>query len=81
MKKILLLVLILSFSLLSAYKLTEFSAPEQEDITDYLDGKIYLLPNETIRSVEGYKWDITDANEDYWVVIDEDGEVHQIPVE
>jgi hypothetical protein len=76
MKKILLLVLILSFSLLSAYKLNEFSAPEQEDITDYLVGKIYLLPNETIRSVEGQKWDITDSNEEFWIIVDEDGEEH-----
>ena len=81
MKKIILLVLILSFSLLSAYKLTEFSAPEQEDITDYLDGKIYLLPNETIRSVEGYKWDITESDKNVWVIIDEDGVEHQVPKE
>ncbi|HHE37655.1 MAG TPA: hypothetical protein ENL20_03670 [Candidatus Cloacimonetes bacterium] len=81
MKKLLLLVLILSISLLNALKLGDFSAEKQNIIKDYLIDRIELDAGETIESVEGEKYNIMDFTDDYWIVVDKDGNIHLIPIE
>ncbi len=81
MKKLLLLVLILSISLLNALKLSDFSIEEQNIIKDYLITEIDLDAGETIESVEGEKYHIMEVTDDYWVVVDKDGNIHLIPIE
>ncbi len=81
MKKLLLLVMILSISLLNAYLLIDFSAVEQEIIKECLIEEIVLDPGETIESAEGIKYNITDYTDEYWIVVDKDGKVIIIPFE
>jgi hypothetical protein len=79
MKKILLLVLMLAVSVLSALVLNDFDPGEQDHIIDYLTGKISLTQFETIRSVEGDKYQITDYTDDYVIIIMKDGTPVLIP--
>lgn len=73
MKKLLLVLLLVTVGILNAYKLSDFTIDEQEQIKDGLISEISLKPNETIESVEGQKYDITEATDDYWIVIDDQG--------
>ena len=79
MKKLLLLIMILSISLLNALKLSDFKPEEQKIIKDHLICEIELDPGETIESVEGEKYNILDFTENYWIVVDDDGDVILVP--
>jgi len=79
MKKLLLLLLIISFGILSSLQLSDFTTEEQNKIKDHLIEEIELDPGETIASVEGEKYNILDFTDDYWIVIDDDGEVILVP--
>jgi hypothetical protein len=79
MKILLIVAVLFSAVLLNAYQLSDFSQEEQDEIKSYLVENIYLETWETIESVELVKYDITDYNDDYWVVTDSKGNKHYIP--
>ena len=79
MKILLIVAVLISAVLLNAYQLSDFSQEEQDEIKSYLVENIYLETWETIESVELVKYDITDYNDDYWVVTDSKGNKHYIP--
>ena len=76
MKILLIVAVLISAVLLNAYQLSDFSQEEQDEIKSYLVEKIYLETWETIEGVEFIKYDIADANEDYWMIVDKDGKKH-----
>jgi hypothetical protein len=79
MKKIILGLLVLGISMLSALQMSDFSLEEQENITNYLSDKIELESGETIKSVEGDKYQITEATDDFVIVVDKDGNIIFVP--
>jgi hypothetical protein len=79
MKILLIVAVLISAVLLNAYQLSDFSQEEQDEIKSYLVEDIYLETWETIESVEFIKYEITDANEDYWLIVDKDGKEHYFP--
>jgi hypothetical protein len=79
MKKLLLIMLLLVAISLNAYKLIDFNRAEQDEIKEGIISDIYLEPWETIESVEGDKYDITDYTSEFWIVVTKDGTTLLVP--
>ena len=73
--------MIVSFAVLNAWQLSDFTEEEQNKIKSKLIEEIELGPGETIESAEGIKYNITDYTDEYWIVVDKDGKVIIIPFE
>ncbi len=79
MKKLLLIIMIVSFAVLNAWQLSDFTEEEQNKIKLNLIEEIELGTGETIESVEGIKYNITDVTDNYWIIIKTNGDVIIVP--